>query len=86
MWNPWNPYGMWGHSKVLQTFSLRHTTNIILVDSNLNIIRGDLRHMDHWSTYTVRGPGRARSSPFSLALTLALRGQLDPRPVGSGQG
>jgi hypothetical protein len=17
MWNPWNPYGMWGHSKVL---------------------------------------------------------------------
>ena len=34
-------------------FSIRHTT-IILVDSNLNIIRGDLRHTDRSITVTNR--------------------------------
>jgi hypothetical protein len=38
--------------QTFRLFSIRHTTTIILVDSNLNnlnMIQGDLRHMD-WST------------------------------------
>ena len=35
-------------------FSIRHTTTIILVDSNLNMIQGDLRHMDRSTTITNR--------------------------------
>ena len=34
-------------------FSIRHTT-IILVDSNLNMIQGDLRHIDRSTTITNR--------------------------------
>ena len=37
-----------------QLFSIRNTTTIILVDSNLNISRGGLRHMDRSTNITNR--------------------------------
>ena len=39
-------------------------------------------------SYTVQGPGQARSRPFLLALDPGPQGQgqLDPGPIGSGQG
>ena len=35
-------------------FDIRYTTTIILVDSNLSMIQGDLRHMDRSTTITNR--------------------------------
>ena len=35
-------------------FSIRHTTTIILVDSNLTMIHGGLRHIDGSTTITNR--------------------------------
>ena len=37
--------------QTISLFSIRHTT-IILLDSNVNIIEGDLRHMDRSTTIT----------------------------------
>jgi hypothetical protein len=42
-------------------FSITHTT-IILVDSNLNMIQGDLRHMDRSTTFTNRDPFNIEST------------------------
>ena len=33
-------------------FTIRHTTTIILVDSNLTMVQGDLRHTDGSTTIT----------------------------------
>jgi hypothetical protein len=35
-------------------FTIRPTTTIILVEDNLNMIKGDLRHMDRSTTITNR--------------------------------
>ena len=35
-------------------FTIRHTTTIILVDSNLTMVQGDLRHIDGSTTITNR--------------------------------
>ena len=35
-------------------FSIRHTTTIIVMNSNVNMIHGDLRHMDRSTTITNR--------------------------------
>ena len=51
-------------------FSIRHTTTIILVDSidNLNMIQGDLRHMDRSTTITNR-------DAFNIELESTVTGQ-----------
>jgi hypothetical protein len=60
-----------------RTFSLfsvnRHTTNIILVDSNLNLnmIEGDLRHIDRSTTITNR-------DAFNIESTTSTEQQLLP--------
>ena len=40
--------------QTFRLFCIRHTTTIILVDSNLNMIQGDFRHMDQSTTITNR--------------------------------
>ena len=40
--------------QTFRLFSIRHTTTIILVDSNLNMIQGGLRHMDRSTNITNR--------------------------------
>ena len=52
-------------------FSIRHTTTIILVDSNLNMIQGGLRHMDRSTTITNRDAFNVESTVTEQPLPLS---------------
>ena len=41
-------------AQTFMLFSIRRTTTVILADSNLNIIQGDLRHIDRSTNITNR--------------------------------
>ena len=40
--------------RTFRLFTIRHTTTIIMMNSNVNMIQGDLRHMDRSTTITNR--------------------------------
>ena len=52
-------------------FSITHTTNIILVDSNFNMIQGGLRHMDRSTTITNRDAFNIESTVTEQPLPLS---------------
>ena len=63
-----------------QLFSIRHTTTIILVDSNVNMIQGGLRHMDRSTTITNRDAFNTESTvtaqPLPSSTTLGNEGKV----------